>query len=202
MNLRTAVLVLANFLGVIVILYFLDFFGVTNLYNTIKTRSFLKTQEEVIAQDGFTRSIDKDYIEEAERNKMLESFRIREIEIAKKEMSLSNLQRDLQREKEEMETEKENFQKQREKIKRELENKESYEKKIENLSLVYYNMPPENAVERILELKDDLLIIDVLKEMDRYASTQNKQSIVPFLYSLMPKEDASRLLKKSTVSLN
>ena len=201
MKFKIAFLLLGNILGIIIIFYFLDLLGISNIYSSFKKKSKLENKA-TLTLGNYSRPGDVDFLEKSERKKMLESFKIREIELEKKESQLNNLQADLKKEIERVSIEKNNLTKQKAKIKKETDEGTSYQKKVEKLATIYYQMPPQNAVERILELNDDLLILDILKEMDNYASLNNLQSTVPFLYSLMPKEEAARLLKKSTVSVN
>ena len=203
MKFRLFVLIFANIVGLVVIAYFLEIFGISNVYSKIKNSSGLGgTQASYAENNSDVRSGDLEILEEAEKNKLIESFRIKEIELSRKETSLSNLAVELEKKQGNLEIEKNNIEKQKKRIEKERLEKITYQKKVENLAKIYYNMPTKNAMERILELKDDLLILDVLKEMDAYAIKKEQQSVVPFIYSLMPKEDASRLLKKSTVSVN
>jgi len=59
------------------------------------------------------------------------------------------------------------------------------------------SMPPQKAVERIA-LLDDLLAIDILRQMDRNAEEQGRSSIVPYLLSLMDPVKAAALQRKMT----
>ena len=49
-------------------------------------------------------------------------------------------------------------------------------------------------------LKDDILILKVLVAMDAYADSVGKGRMVSYLYSLIPKDDAARLMRKSTIT--
>ncbi|MBN2509630.1 MAG: flagellar protein FlbB [Spirochaetales bacterium] len=77
-----------------------------------------------------------------------------------------------------------------------------YENRNANLrqSALYYNgMPPEKAVERMLELEDQDLI-DILRTAEQLAQEAGQTSIVAYWISLMPPERAAvvnrKMLKK------
>ena len=77
-----------------------------------------------------------------------------------------------------------------------------YENRNANLrqSAEYYNgMPPEKAVERMLELEDQDLI-DILRTAEQLAQEAGQTSIVAYWISLMPPERAAvvnrKMLKK------
>ncbi len=78
---------------------------------------------------------------------------------------------------------------------------ESRKKNIKDLASKYANMRPQDAVKIMLNL-DNVIVIDVLKQMDRDAVEQGKQTLTPYLLSLMsqknPKKAAeiSRLISR------
>lgn len=58
------------------------------------------------------------------------------------------------------------------------------------------NMPPERSVARLEQQKDDLLVIEILRMMDQIFTEQGKQSLVPYLLSLMDKKRAAVIQRK------
>ena len=68
-----------------------------------------------------------------------------------------------------------------------------YKKNVLDLASKLGNMPPKESVP-IMTKWEDTLLIDVLRQMDKNASDQGKQSITPYLISLMPKDKAARIM--------
>ena len=187
-------LLFANILAVGVILYFLDYLGVSDIYSQISGTIIGKSTATI---DSTARALT--LIEKEEEEKLLSSFAIRETELQKWEDRLKQNEEDLKAKELELDQERQNLKLQRQKLQDEKNKKESYELKVSLLSQKFFQMPPEKAVERILALKDDLLIIDILQSLDSYAQLTEQPSIVPYLFSLMPPEDSARLDKKYTL---
>ena len=73
-----------------------------------------------------------------------------------------------------------------------------YENKKANLrqSAEYFNgMPPERAVERLLEMEDQD-IIDILRTSEEMAAESGESSVVAYWLSLMPSDRAARISRK------
>ncbi len=73
-----------------------------------------------------------------------------------------------------------------------------YENKRANLrqSAQYFvSMPPQDAVDRLLEMEDQD-VIDLLRTVERMAQEAGEDSIVSFWLSLMPPDRAARLSRK------
>lgn len=181
-------------LGVL-LLYVLEFAGVVNYFSIIKQRTL---QASGGKKTG--RSDDPFLIEKEEYKKLLSSIEIREADINVLQKELDEKAAALDTRDKQLTEQNLQIQKIQEQMARAAEEKADYRKKVGKLAEGFANMEPEKSVERILALADDLLILDVLARMDQASAEQGKKSIVPYLYSLMPKEDASRLLKKSTVT--
>jgi len=186
----------ANILAVIIILFFLDYFGVSDLYSTISNSiSGLFTAAKTERSDESIKLLERDELE-----KVYESFRMREADLQEKATNLNTLAEKLAKEKTMLEQEKKSLENTRESFEQSKKDHRSREQMVLNLANKFANMPPEKAVERILELDNDVLILDVMDGIDEVMAEKGQNSIVPYLYSLMPKEDASRLMKKSTVT--
>ncbi len=179
-----------------IVLFFLDLFGVYHGYG--KMNAFVGKY--LGKSKGIGRSEDITLIEREEQSKLIESFSIREADLKKTESDLKAREDNLLKDAAALKQERENLEKQKKKIKADQSEKVAYEKKVQELSERFFNMPPEKSVERILALGDDLLVLDTLKAMDGIAAARNQTSVVPYLYSLMPPADAARLLRLSTVS--
>ena len=76
--------------------------------------------------------------------------------------------------------------------------KVSYDKLVEQQAVYLVSMQPKDAVARLSKM-DDLLIIDIFKAIEKKASDEGTQSIVPYFLSLMDPERASVIQRKMTV---
>jgi flagellar protein FlbB len=75
---------------------------------------------------------------------------------------------------------------------------DNYRGNVEKQAEYFVSMPPRKAVER-LQAMEDLLVIDILREIDRRAEETGTQSIVPYFLSLMePPEKAATIQRKMT----
>ncbi len=82
-------------------------------------------------------------------------------------------------------------------IDKKYEDKENYISKINQQAIYFVSMRPEDAVKRLSNM-DDLLVIDVLKAIEKKAQDEGKQSIVPYFLSLMDPKRASSIQRKMT----
>ena len=194
MKLKILFFLLGNILAFTVLLYFIDYFGISDIYTTLKSRFLEEQSEEGI--DVTTKTFE--LIEQEEEKKLLESFAIQETELKSWASTLKEKEENLKAKELELKQEREKLKFQRDKLAEDKKKEENYDLKIDNLAQKFFNMPPEKSVERILALKDDLLILDVLKSMDQHSADLDRISIVPYLFSLMPPEDSARLDKKYT----
>ncbi len=74
---------------------------------------------------------------------------------------------------------------------------DNYKENIKRQAGYLTNMPPPAAVERISKL-DDLLAIDILRQIDKEAEEEGKVSVVPYFLSLMDPDKAATLQRKMT----
>jgi flagellar protein FlbB len=143
-------------------------------------------------------------IEETEQPLMLEQERLkkqrtaldllaeeldnREEEIAKKENEVTQKLETLDEREKTLEEQEKSF---NERVKQ-------YDNKRANLrqSAQYFTgMPPQNAVERLLEM-DDQDVIDILRTVERMAQEAGEDSVVAYWLSLMPPDRAAQLSRK------
>ena len=68
---------------------------------------------------------------------------------------------------------------------------ESRQQNIKYLASKFANMPPDDTV-RVLLKTENVIVIDVLKQMDKDAEAEGKQSITAYLISLMARKDAAK----------
>lgn len=139
-------------------------------------------------------------IKEIENEKILEAIKEQQKLLEEKEKILAERANSIQALTTALEEEKNNFLRAQELAQQSEKEKVNYQQKVNELAGTFIAMPPERAVERILALEDDLLIIDIMKSIDNKAIEEGQISITPYYYSLMKEKDASRILKKSTVT--
>ncbi|MFP4179771.1 MAG: periplasmic-type flagellar collar protein FlbB [Spirochaetaceae bacterium] len=134
-------------------------------------------------------------LEQERLDKQREALSIQTEELQEREESLEEREREIDQIVESLE-EKEKALEEREKSFN--EKLEQYDNKRANLrqSAKYYTgMPPENAVERLLEM-DDQDVIDILRTVERLAEEEGEDSVVSFWLSLMPSDRAAELSRK------
>ncbi|MDD5065763.1 MAG: hypothetical protein PHF84_01825 [bacterium] len=78
------------------------------------------------------------------------------------------------------------------------QDKETYKQKINQQAKYFVSMKPDEAVKRLQNM-NDLLVIDILKEIEQQAVSQGKQSIVPYFFSLMDPAKSAVIQRKMTV---
>ena len=76
--------------------------------------------------------------------------------------------------------------------------KETYKEKVGQQAVYLVGMRPEDAVERLSNM-NDLLIIDILEAIEKKAQEEGQQSIVSYYLSLMEHDKASVIQRKMTV---
>jgi len=76
--------------------------------------------------------------------------------------------------------------------------KETYKQKVEQQAVYLVSMPPQQAVQRLQNM-DDLLVIDIFKAIEKKAKEEGKQSIVPYYLSLMDSKRAAAIQRKMTI---
>lgn len=74
---------------------------------------------------------------------------------------------------------------------------DNYKENIKKQAEYLTNMPPPAAVERISRL-EDLLAIDILRQIDKGAEEEGRVSVVPYFLSLMDPDRAATLQRKMT----
>jgi len=74
---------------------------------------------------------------------------------------------------------------------------DNYKDNVRKQAQYFTSMPPKAAVDRLAKL-DELLAIDILRQIDRTAEEQGKASIVPYFLSLMDPEKAASIQRKMT----
>lgn len=134
-------------------------------------------------------------LEQERLKKQRSSLNILEEELNQREEALVKKEEEVQQK---LETLEEREKALEEKEKSFNERVKQYENKRANLrqSAEYFTgMPPEDAVDRLMEM-DDQDVIDILRTVERMAQEAGRDSVVSFWLSLMPSERAARLSRK------
>ena len=74
---------------------------------------------------------------------------------------------------------------------------DNYRENIAKQAEYFTSMPPDAAVERLAKL-DDLLVIDILRQIDHTAEEEGRLSVVPYFLSLMDPTKAAVIQRKMT----
>lgn len=139
---------------------------------------YLLTREER-RKEEIAKRIEWEKIKEYERK-----LKEKELQLKEKEQSLEEYEKRLKAKEKE--------------IDKKYKEKESYKQKIQLQAKYFVSMPPEDAVKR-LEKMEDLLVIDILKEIEAQAAAEGKQSLVPYFLKLMNPDRATEIQRKMTV---
>lgn len=198
-SIKTLILILGIILSTTILLFSLGWTGYS---------PFLKPYADQIStlvspNDGEIKALQErelELIKEIENEKILEAIKEQQKLLEEKEKILAERENSIQALTTALEEEKNNFLRVQELAQQSEKEKANYQQKVNELAGTFIAMPPEKAVERILALEDDLLIIDIMKSIDSKAIEEGQISIAPYYYSLMKEKDASRILKKSTVT--
>lgn len=190
-------LVAANLIVFVTLLYMFDIFGVVNYYTLMRRRimpalpSFLNRPK--------ARIEDMYLLEKQDLSKMRQSFTERELDLNALSKELENKALALDSQAKSLEEEKNNLAIAWENHQKILEERKQYEVIITDLATKWGNMPPENSVAIIAEHSkngEDQLIIDVFLEMDKISAASGTQSITAYLISRLDPAVAARILEK------
>lgn len=172
----------------------LDYLGLTNIreniYPKLANVPVLSALVPKRTEDPYLISKEERRKEEIAKEIEWQKIKKYEEELKNKEIALKAKEKDLE------EYEKRLKEKEKEIDKKYIE-KETYKEKIAQQAKYFVSMRPEEAVKR-LELLDDTLLIDILKEIERQATEEGKLSIVPYYLSLMKPERAATIQRKMT----
>jgi len=111
-------------------------------------------------------------------------------EIEQKEFELKEYEARLQEEARRLEEEKKL-------LSEKLSQYDNYRENIREQAGYFTSMPPQAAVERLAQM-DDLLVIDILRQIDREAEETGTLSLVPYYLSLMDPKKAASIQRKMT----
>jgi flagellar protein FlbB len=111
-------------------------------------------------------------------------------ELEQKELELKEVEAKLTEENKRLEEEKKV-------LSEKLSEYDNYRENIAKQAEYFTSMPPNAAVERLARL-DDLLVIDILRQIDRTAEEEGRLSVVPYFLSLMDPAKAAVIQRKMT----
>jgi flagellar protein FlbB len=184
---RIIPLIFLNLILLLILLFVLDHFGVFS-WRKIVTGEKKKTEEvQQVTEDPYLlekEALRKQWMVLEEKERLYEE-RQKELEEKRK-----LLEEKLKEAENQMEIAKKMQVKQ-------TELKKQYEDRMENvrnLASKISNMPPKDGV-ALLERMDAVLAVDVIRQMDRLAQQQGRQSITDYLLSIMDREKASHIIR-------
>lgn len=164
----------------------LDYIGLVSL-NDYREKYFPKKMEKSIEAKDDEPSL----LKWEELRKAQEKLEKDQEAFAVEKLRLDELQKSLQKTEEKLNEREKGLDLERKKFQDERKQYASYQKNIEDLAGKIGNMPPEGAI-KIMNNWDDLLVIDVLRRMDRIAARDGKQSITSYLLFLIQQQDPNR----------
>lgn len=140
---------------------------------------------------------DPQLLEKELLNKRLEALSQREKELALKEKQLNEREQKIKQIEDKLKEESKGLEKEKKLLSEKLHEYDNYKENIKKQAEYFTNMPPKAAVERLSKM-DDLLVIDILRQIDKNAEEKGSPSIVPYLLSLMDPQKAATIQRKMT----
>ncbi len=173
----------------------LDYLGIINIKENIFPQL---AKIPIISYVVPKREADKNLLEkvEAEKLKMFKEIEWKKLKDFEKKLNEKKIE--LEKKEAELQEKEQELVSREKYIDNKYKDKETYEQKIAQQAKYFVGMRPEDAVKRLTEL-DDLTVIDILKEIEREAKEQGKQSIVPYFLSLMDPKRASTIQRKMLI---
>lgn len=186
--------VLGNLLLIIFGIFWIDYLGLIN----VKEHIFPILTRVPVFRNIILRQVEDVYLlSREEYNKQQLAAKLYEEELKQKEKELTEKEAQLKSKEEEIEEAKKKVEEKDKKIEAEYNKYKNYQENIRLQAEYIVSMPPEDAVKRLNNM-EDLLVIDILREIERKAQDEGKKSIVPYLLTLMDAERASQLQRKMT----
>jgi len=179
---------LLNLFLVVLLVLVLDLTGTISLESVFSSFG--------LKDDDFLKIEDRFLLEREELGKQWDVLSLKEREYAEGlNVYASNDQRLRDREDQLLALERQLQEREKKTSENELE-KERRSQRIALVASQLMNMQPKQAVERLEEQTDDLLVIDILRAMDAISAEQGTSSLVPYFISLMGKERAAAVQRK------
>jgi len=140
---------------------------------------------------------DPQLLEKELLNKRLEALSKREKELVLKEKQLNEREQKIKQIEDKLKEESQGLEEEKKLLSEKLHEYDNYKENIKKQAEYFTNMPPKAAVERLSKM-DDLLVIDILRQIDKNAEEKGSSSIVPYLLSLMDPQKAATIQRKMT----
>lgn len=168
---------------------FLILVFILDITGTISMESFLSSFG--VSDEEGIKIEDRYLLEREEMQKQWLSLQLKEDEYAQNMETLKSNDQRLQDKEDQLIA----FEKQlNEREKKTAEDKAADVRRSERIAQVanqLMNMPPQQAVERLEQQTDDLLVIDILNAINTLSEAQGRRTVVPYYISLMSKERAA-----------
>jgi len=133
---------------------------------------------------------------DAERLTMrLQALELQSMELDTRKRDLDSEQGKIEQMAQELEERQKAVDEQEDSLRRQKEDAENIDRNVEQLARYLNGMPPQNAV-NILNGLDDQLAIDIIRKTEEIAQAEGTASIVPFWFSLMDPVRAAELQRK------
>jgi flagellar protein FlbB len=168
-------------------LFWLDYIGLIKLGRYFNV--FKEEPELVIDAAGDEPSL----MEREEFEKEKQRFLERVEDLDKREAALVDKEKSIDVDREKFEQMRRGLDLEKKKLADDRSRYSGYKDNVKKLAGKIFNMPPEESV-KIMVNWEDPLIIDVLRQMDADAEDAGRQSMTPYLITLLPKEKASRIM--------
>ncbi|MFP4362319.1 MAG: periplasmic-type flagellar collar protein FlbB [Spirochaetia bacterium] len=131
-----------------------------------------------------------------ERSDMsMESIQLLEEELVQREQAISEREVELQQLYEDLQEREEALEERENSLNQQMNLYDNRRANLEQSAEYLGGMPPQNAVEILLEMNDQD-IIDILRTVERLAQDAGEDSVVAFWLSLMPAERAAAIQRK------
>ncbi|MFW6138149.1 MAG: periplasmic-type flagellar collar protein FlbB [Spirochaetota bacterium] len=175
-------------------IYWFDHLGLINYKNIVGPFSrylpgFMKKGQVVEEEPSL---LEKEFLEKREQLLADRSQDLEELQkkLEKKELELNEMETRLKEEKRALEESKKV-------LSEKMREYDNYKENISKQARYFISMPPEDAVERLARM-DDLLVIDIFRQMDKIAEEEGRVSMAPYYLSLMDPEKAAVIQRKMT----
>jgi flagellar protein FlbB len=192
--LKIVFLILLIFVILLGGIYWFDYLGLVDYRRLIEPyKNYLPSilrREVEVSQDPLL--LEKEFL-----NKEMEILlaKEKELELTRKqleEMELAIMEREAK-----LKEEAESLAEEKKVLSEKLREYDNYRENIRTQADYFINMPPEAAVERLSQL-EDLLAIDIMRQIDKNADEEGRVSVVPYYLSLMDPAKAATLQRKMT----
>ncbi|ADN01862.1 periplasmic-type flagellar collar protein FlbB [Spirochaeta thermophila] len=135
-------------------------------------------------------------LESARIEKEREALKLKEAELEEWERRLGEREAELESMWEELQEKQKALEEQQKSFNEQMKQYENKRAIVRQTAQYLINMPPDRAVEILLNMEDDQDVIDILWMVDEIAAETGEDSIVPYWLSLMPADRAARLQRK------